>query len=274
MATYFVGDIQGCFDELQALLAKVAFNPSRDELWVVGDMVARGTQSLETLRYLKGLEGSVKPVLGNHDLHLMALYGKVKRVNPKDNLDALLDAPDLNQLIDWLRLQPLAREHKSHSILMAHAGIPPQWDAETALKASYEVQQALAEDGYIEHLIAKMYTNSVSEWSPETQGLERLVYTINALTRMRFLYSNGRLDFDCKLPPANGEKEGLIPWFKQPGRAMKHHTLVFGHWAALMGEVDQPGLQALDTGCCWGHYLTLWHLESNQKITQNKLKKS
>ncbi|MCG9737867.1 symmetrical bis(5'-nucleosyl)-tetraphosphatase [Shewanella insulae] len=274
MATYFVGDIQGCFDELQALLAKVAFNPSKDELWVVGDMVARGTQSLETLRYLKGLEGSVKPVLGNHDLHLMALHAKVKRVNPKDNLGALLEAPDLNLLIDWLRLQPLARELESHAILMAHAGIPPQWDVKTALEESREVQQALAEDDYVEGLIARMYTNSISEWHPQAKGLNRLVYTINALTRMRFLHSDGRLDFDCKLPPSEGEKTGLTPWYKQPGRAMERHTLVFGHWAALMGQVDRPGLQALDTGCCWGQYLTLWHLESNQKITQNKLKKS
>ncbi|MFV7782607.1 symmetrical bis(5'-nucleosyl)-tetraphosphatase [Shewanella marisflavi] len=274
MATYFVGDIQGCFDELQALLAKVAFNPSTDELWVVGDMVARGTQSLETLRYLKGLEGAVKPVLGNHDLHLMALHGKVKRPNPKDHLDALLSAPDIAQLIDWLRLQPLVREHSDQAILMAHAGIPPQWDAATTIEESRQVQQVLSRDDYVDCLISKMYTNESSHWQPEAQGLARWVYTINALTRMRFLYPDGRLDFDCKLPPAQGEEVGLIPWYKQPSLAMEKHTLVFGHWAALMGKVDQIGLHALDTGCCWGQYLTLWHLESNQKITQNKLKKS
>ncbi|MCE9677853.1 symmetrical bis(5'-nucleosyl)-tetraphosphatase [Shewanella sp. AS1] len=274
MATYFIGDIQGCYDELQAILSKVDFTPSRDELWIVGDMVARGEKSLETLRFIRSLDNAAKPVLGNHDLHLLALHHKIKRVNPSDKLGTLLSAPDCQQLIDWLREQPLIRENHKHKVLMSHAGIPPQWDKETALTQAQAVHQALSAPDYASQLITNMYGNQVDAWDETLDDQARLIYTINALTRMRYLHSDGRLDFDCKLAPQSNDNPELTPWFSIPHELTDQYTLVFGHWAALMGQVDSPKYQALDTGCCWGQHLTLWHLESNEKITQNKLKKS
>ncbi|MCG9695814.1 symmetrical bis(5'-nucleosyl)-tetraphosphatase [Shewanella sp. Isolate11] len=274
MATYFIGDIQGCFDELQAILAKVEFNPSKDELWIVGDMVARGDKSLETLRYIKSLDDAAKPVLGNHDLHLLALHNKIKRVNPSDKLGELLNAPDCPQLIDWLRTQPLIRQHPKQQIVMTHAGIPPQWNINTATTQAAAVEQVLRSDNYLSQLIAQMYTNDIDSWSAEMPETEQLVYCVNALTRMRYLYADGRLDFDCKQPPESNTNPLIKPWFLYPRADNNQSIMVFGHWAALMGQVDSPQFKALDTGCCWGEHLTLWHLETNQKITQNKLKKS
>ncbi|QYK02161.1 symmetrical bis(5'-nucleosyl)-tetraphosphatase [Shewanella psychrotolerans] len=274
MATYFIGDIQGCYDELQAILSQVDFNPSKDELWIVGDMVARGNKSLQTIRYIKSLEGSAKPVLGNHDLHLMALHGKLKRPKPSDQLTSLLNADDIGELVDWLRLQPLLRCHPSKAIVMTHAGIPPQWDIDTVITEANAVHQALINPNYLTYLIADMYTNDIARWTDSMPNKARLIYCINALTRMRYLNADGSLDFDCKLPPESNPDNTLKPWFQFPSMTSNTHTLVFGHWAALMGKVDHPSLQALDTGCCWGEHLTLWHLESNQKITQKKLEKS
>ncbi|AQS39731.1 Bis(5'nucleosyl)-tetraphosphatase, ApaH [Shewanella psychrophila] len=274
MANYFVGDIQGCFEELELLLTKVDFNPSRDVLWAVGDLIARGQGSLPTLRYFKQLDGSAKVVLGNHDLHLMAVAAKIKRVNPKDKLDALLDANDLGSLIGWLRLQPLIQELPEQNIIMSHAGVPPQWDIQTLRAQSQLVSNALVSQDYIPSLISKMYTNKVDVWEPDASELQRNIYCINALTRMRFQHLDGRLDFDCKLSPSDCSDPDLIPWFNCNGLINKTHTLVFGHWATVMGEVENPNIHALDTGCCWGEHMTLWHMESDQKITQKKLKKS
>ena len=181
MAHYFVGDIQGCFDELQLLLAKVDFNPAKDELWAVGDFVARGKGSLQTLRYLKSLEGSAKVTLGNHDLHLLAINGKLKRANPKDNLTQLLEAEDINSLIDWLRLQPLVQTLPSHNIIMTHAGVPPKWDIATLQNEANAVSEALQQDNYLSELIAKMYTEEPDLWDSESTGLPRLRYCIQCV---------------------------------------------------------------------------------------------
>ena len=271
MAHYFVGDIQGCFDELQLLLAKVDFNPAKDELWAVGDFVARGKGSLQTLRYLKSLEGSAKVTLGNHDLHLLALHGKLKRANPKDNLAQLLEADDINILIDWLRQQPLVQTLPSHNVIMTHAGVPPQWDLPTLQNEANAVSEALQQDNYLSELIAKMYTEEPDLWDSKSTGLPRLRYCINALTRMRYLLPDGSLDFACKKPVLEKSAE-LTPWFEFDSKLKGSHTLVFGHWAALMGVTHQANVLALDTGCCWGEYMTLWHAETNEKITQQKLK--
>lgn len=273
MAHYFVGDIQGCFNELQALLAKVEFNPSKDELWAVGDLVARGPDSLATLRFFKALEGSGKVVLGNHDLHLMSLHHGIKKVNPKDKLQALLQAEDINQLIDWLRLQPLHRERKKHKIIMSHAGIPPQWDLDTLRKESKNVSKALQKQDYATEILAKMYTDEAEEWHDDLSKFERVRYTINALTRMRYLHTNGKLDFQCKLPPRKNTDPNLHPWFTFDSKISNKYTKVFGHWAALMGRVELDHIQALDTGCCWGEHLTLWHQEKDEKIPQKPLEK-
>lgn len=271
MAHYFVGDIQGCFDELEALLASVDFSPSRDELWAVGDLVARGPKSLTTLRYLKSLGDSAKVVLGNHDLHLMATYGKVKKSNPKDKLADFLEAKDAPLLIDWLRQQPLARELSSHRLIMSHAGVPPHWTLETLRSQVKQVSQALQDQDYLHNLIAKMYTQSPASWNSDLDKSAQQRYCINALTRMRYLHVDGRLDFLCKQSPLTSHNDQLIPWYELPSTIGQTHELVFGHWAALMGQTGNPRFHALDTGCCWGGYLTLWHLESNQTIIQNSM---
>ncbi|GGB61338.1 symmetrical bis(5'-nucleosyl)-tetraphosphatase [Shewanella inventionis] len=271
MAHYFVGDVQGCFAELSLLLQKVDFNPSTDELWAVGDLIARGSESLATLRFFKSLDNSAKIVLGNHDLHLLALHGKLKRPNPQDNLAELLNASDINSLTDWIRQQPLVRTLPEHNIIMTHAGVPPQWDVSTLLQEAEQVSTALQQHDYLTALIAKMYTEDSQQWSSDLAGIDRLRYCINALTRMRFLYPDGRLDFKCKTPPQQQAHASLKPWFEFPSRCAPKNTLVFGHWAALMGQTNHPHYMALDTGCCWGEHLTLWHLEKNEKITQKRL---
>lgn len=273
MAHYFVGDVQGCFAELQKLLEKVDFNPSQDELWAVGDLVARGPDSLATLRFFKSLGDSAKTVLGNHDLHLMAIHGKFKRDKPSDNLKSLLKAHDINELIDWLRQQPLMRELPEQQLIITHAGVPPQWSLETLREESALVSHALKQDDYLEALISKMYTDTAEGSEPTALNIARLRFCINALTRMRYIYADGQLDFNCKSRPQDCTVPQLRPWYEYPSPLRQSHTLVFGHWAALMGNVNDPQLKALDTGCCWGEHLTLWHLEKDQKITQKSLKK-
>ena len=272
MANYFVGDIQGCFEELMLLLEKVDFNPSKDCLWAVGDLVARGPGSLETLRFFKSLASSARVVLGNHDLHLLAIHGKLKRANPKDHLAALLAAEDINNIIDWLRLQPLYQECPEHQLIMTHAGVPPNWDLVTLRTEADRVSEVLKSKSYLHDLVSEMYTNSVDEYHSSLSPLEKQIYCINALTRMRYLKQDGRLDFDCKSPVQSCNHAVLTPWFELESKLPADHTLVFGHWAAIMGQTNHPNRLALDTGCCWGEHMTLWHLESKQKITQEKLK--
>ncbi|WOT04544.1 symmetrical bis(5'-nucleosyl)-tetraphosphatase [Shewanella youngdeokensis] len=271
MANYFVGDIQGCFEELQLVLNKVAFNPSTDCLWAVGDLVARGSGSLPTLQYIRSLQGSAKVVLGNHELHLLAVHGKLKRANPKDHLTELLSSSDADSLIDWLRQQPLYQEYIERKILMVHAGIPPQWDLATLKNQADSVSNALQQTNYLTEVIGNMYTNDINQWLDGLSAQQKNIYTINALTRMRYLYPDKRLDFDCKLPVAKCDNPLLSPWFNHQSILRPEHTIVFGHWAAIMGQTNAKTAQALDTGCCWGEHLTLWHLEADQKITQSKL---
>lgn len=271
MAHYFVGDIQGCFNELQRLLQQVDFNPSKDQLWAVGDLIARGPDSLATLRFFAELEDAAKTVLGNHDLHLLATHAGLKRVKPNDKLGALLAADDIDKLINYIRQQPLYRELPQHQLMMTHAGIPPQWDFATVKREADAVSAILKSDDYIEAIISKMYNDSAEQWSEQLTGSDRLRYCINALTRMRYLHQDGSLDFACKTPPSESNSD-LMPWFEFPQTQLKaEQTIVFGHWAALMGETNKPNIKALDTGCCWGEYMTLWHLETNEYLTQNSL---
>ncbi|WP_133405839.1 symmetrical bis(5'-nucleosyl)-tetraphosphatase [Parashewanella tropica] len=273
MANYFVGDIQGCYHELRLLLDKVAFNPSFDTLWCAGDLVARGPDSLSTLEYLYELEDSVKPVLGNHDLHLLALAAGEKKRNPKDKLDALLESSQLPKLIEWVRAQPLMRYLPEHKLVMTHAGIPPQWDMETLQLQSDKVSTALQREDYISALISKMYHDKQSYWHDDLPEFEKLRFTIDALTRMRFLHADGSLNFNCKQPPESCEDPLLSPWFQWHSPIKSENRVIFGHWAALMGETNDQNAIALDTGCVWGGVMTLWHLETGEKITQKRLKK-
>ena len=272
MANYFVGDIHGCFSELKKLLEVVAFNPSRDVLWSVGDLIARGPESLATLRYFEHLDNSARMVLGNHELNLFGINAGFRTPRPSCQLTELIQSDDFPRLLEWLRLQPLLHELPEHQLVMTHAGVPPQWDLAALRREATRVSDALQRANYLEAVISPMYTDAPEGWHADLQESELIRYCINALTRIRFLYTDGRLDFACKLPPDECDIEELKPWFKFPSKT-DELTKVFGHWAALMGETGNAKIQALDTGCCWDQYLTLWHLESNQKITQSRLKK-
>lgn len=269
MANYIVGDIQGCFDELQLLLEKAHFSKQKDTLWFAGDLVARGPKSLETLRFVKSLGNSAQVVLGNHDLHLLAVSLGLHPVKAKDKTQPIFTAPDKKELLDWLRHQPILAEHDE--FIVCHAGLSPQWSLDTARKEAQNIEQQLQGEKW-EWLIENMYSNTPNVWHKKLEGLNRLRYAINAFTRMRFVYPDGSLDMDCKLPPSQVNESELMPWFKYPKRKPINKRILFGHWAALNG-VENKQVIGLDTGCVWGGYLTMLCWESKQLFTQPALTK-
>lgn len=270
MATYIVGDLQGCLDELLLLLDKVNFQPGADTLWVAGDLVARGPKSLEVLRYLKSLGDNVQIVLGNHDLHLLAVSMGLFKAKDKDRTAPILQAEDSKTLLKWLRKQPLLAEHQE--FVMCHAGISPQWTLKQARHAAREVE-ALLHSKEWRWLIENMYANQPDRWCDSLQGIERYRYIINAFTRMRFCYPDGRLDMACKLPPSQTNSNELVPWFEVKLREKLKKTVIFGHWAALEGYRGKKVI-GLDTGCVWGGSLTMLRWEDKQFFTQQALASS
>lgn len=275
MAIYLVGDIQGCFNELTSLMSQVNFDTKKDTLYIAGDLVARGPQSLETLRLVKSLGNSAKIVLGNHDLHLLAVHAGIKKAKKSDYLDELLSAPDVDKLMSWLASQPLiqkipnanlpqenkldkASDHK-HFGYMSHAGISPQWTLSEALEQAKCVQEKLASKERNEWL-ALMYGEIPNCWQQATTDIEKFRYSINALTRMRFCFNDGSLEFTQKDSPEKTTFPNIFPWFEL---SQTIHTTqwVFGHWASLMGSSSQTNIYPLDTGCVWGNKLTMlrWH---------------
>jgi bis(5'-nucleosyl)-tetraphosphatase (symmetrical) len=259
VAVYAIGDIQGCFDELEALLALIGFEPKHDQLWFAGDLVNRGPQSLQTLRFVHGL--SAVTVLGNHDLHLLASADIPKLRKRKDTLQPILDAPDGRMLLDWLRHQPLLHHDKNLGYTLIHAGLPPQWDLDTAAACAAEVEQVLRSDRYIE-FFNHMYGNKPSQWESGLEGWDRLRFITNCFSRLRFCDSNGRLALDEKGPPGSQPKH-LRPWFDWPQRKSRNMNILFGHWSTL-GAYDQPGIHALDSGCLWGGSLTALRIDENK----------
>lgn len=262
MATYAIGDIQGCFDALQQLLDTLGFNPTRDRLWLVGDLVNRGPQSLEVLRYVKGLGEAAVCVHGNHDLHLVmrdAGYGKVSK---DDTLAPILEAPDRAELLAWLRRVPLF--HVEGEYAMVHAGLLPGWSVTKARDLAAEVESRLAGDDY-QSLLANMWGSEPNAWSDGLKGWERMRVIVNAMTRMRFCTKDGVMNFKAKGPLSSAPPKHY-GWFAVPGRKSANHTLVCGHWSALGLRVE-PNLLALDSGCLWGGALTAVRLE-DRKVTQ------
>ncbi len=257
MAIYAVGDLQGCLDPLKRLLDGLRFDPTRDRLWLVGDLVNRGPHSLEALRFVRDLGEAALTVLGNHDLHLLAVAYGTRRPKGKDTLGPILAAPDRDELIDWLRRQPLLHHDPGLAVLLVHAGIPPVWDIPTALACAREAQAVLAGPG-LRDFLAEMYSDHPDRWEAGLMGLERLRYIINAFTRMRYLTLDGRLEFKTKCAPEQAPP-GLIPWYAAP-REPLGATVVFGHWSTL-GRIRLPGALALDTGCLWGGRLTAARLD-------------
>ena len=256
MAVYAVGDLQGCLEPLKCLLEEVRFTPGKDNLWLVGDLVNRGPQSLETLRYLYAMRDSVTCVLGNHDLHLLAVSRKTERLKKSDTLSEILDAPDGQILLDWLRRQKLLHYDAERNIAMAHAGIPPQWSLKKALRLAAEVEQALRDDKQYEDFLAHMYGNDPAKWDNDLEGTTRLRVITNYFTRMRFCTSEGKLDLKGK-EGIDTAMPGYAPWFSHQQRKTRDVKIVFGHWAALEGRCDEPGIFALDSGCVWGGSMTL-----------------
>jgi len=256
VAVYAVGDIQGCFDELRRLLDMLRFDPAADRLWLVGDLVNRGPKSLETLRFVRGLGPAATTVLGNHDLHLIAVARR-RHDHGGHTLDAVLTAPDRDALVDWLRHRPLLHHDDDTGFTMVHAGLPPQWDLSLAQRCAREVEDALRGpqlDAFLDH----MYGNKPNRWSDTLSGWERLRFAVNCFTRMRYCNAEGRLDFGAKGPPGT-QPQGLFPWFELP-RASRELRLVFGHWSTLRTH-DVRGVYPLDTGCLWGGALTALRLD-------------
>lgn len=246
--TWAIGDLQGCLDCLLRLLPQL---PGDARLWMPGDLVNRGPRSLDSLRWAMAQGERVTVVLGNHDLHLLAVAAGIRRAHRTDTLADILAAPDRDALIDWVRSRPLA--HFGHGWLMVHAGVLPQWSVERTLELADEVHRMLAGPRWLDFL-REMYGNQPAEWSDALRGHDRLRVVVNALTRIRFCTPAGRMDFAAK-EGLDHAPAGYLPWFEVPGRASAGTPIVFGHWAAL-GFMDRPDLLAIDTGCVWGRELT------------------
>ena len=261
MTTYAVGDIQGCIKPLKCVLKKVSFDPQVDVLWSAGDIVNRGPKSLKTLRFLYRMRDSLVMVLGNHDLHLLAVAAGVRPPGRSDTLNKILKAPDRNELISWLHRQPLL--HRQHGYTLVHAGIPPQWSVDKAAALASEVEAVLRSPDCVEFL-RHMYGNEPAVWSDDLQGMARLRLITNYLTRMRYCTWKGKLDLVSKGPRPNCGINTVSAWFSHPQRKTLNDRILFGHWASLEGKTDTPNAIGLDTGCVWGGSLSLYNLETGE----------
>lgn len=261
---YLIGDLQGCCDAFDRLLAELDFSPSRDRLTVLGDLVNRGPASLPTLRRLRDLGDAADALLGNHDLHLLAVAHGVRPEHRSDTLRDILETPEREAWIDWVRQRPLALRREGW--LCVHAGLPPQWDAARTLALADEVQTMLRGPDLRDFLFV-MYGNEPARWRDELHGADRWRFVINVLTRVRFVAADGTLDFKTK-DAALQAPPGLTPWFEAPGRRSEGEPVAFGHWSTL-GLVNRPDLLALDTGCVWGGRLTAVRVDGGRReVTQ------
>jgi bis(5'-nucleosyl)-tetraphosphatase (symmetrical) len=265
MRLFAIGDIQGCAAAFDLLLRKIAFRPARDRLWLVGDLVNRGPDSLGVVRRVMRLGRSVTCVLGNHDLHLLATVAGRRQLSPADTFHDVLEAPDVDAIVEWLRRRPLLHyDHEAKRVLV-HAGIPPAWTVAEARSEAHEVERQLRGRQW-RSALKEMYGDGPSAWSPKLRGAERRRYTINALTRMRYCDRRGRIDLSYSGPPGTQPK-GLVPWFDMPDRGAARVHIVFGHWAAL-GLLRRSDVTALDTGCVWGNHLTAVRLDRPARPVQ------
>jgi len=263
MTTWAIGDLHGCHTELMRLLERIAFDPARDRLWFVGDLVNRGPDSLACLREVRALGASAVCVLGNHDLHLLATASGVRRKPRKDSFDEILAAPDRGELLDWLRRRPLLHHDDALAFTLVHAGVHPAWDLDTARELAGEVERELRREDY-ERMFAYMYGDEPAQWSPALEGAERLRFAINALTRMRYCRPDGALDLGPTDAPGT-QPAGLIPWFEVPDRVAPELRIVFGHWSTL-GFAQYGNAWCLDSGCLWGGCLSALCLEAPDRV--------
>lgn len=260
MAIYAIGDIQGCAVPFEELLDDLEFDPAKDRLWLTGDLVNRGPHSLETLRMVRGFGDSVTTVLGNHDLHLLAVAEGIRQARPQDDLKRVLRAPDRDELLHWLRHLPMAHVDRERKALMVHAGVYPGWGPSRLLRRAGEVETALRGDDYPEFLRG-MYGSEPRKWSGKLAGMDRLRCIANVLTRMRFVDAQRRLDFDQKGPPGS-QPPRLMPWYQHPRMQCDGWRIVCGHWSAL-GFSLQGNIISLDSGCVWGGALTAVRLDGD-----------
>lgn len=269
MAVYAVGDVQGCVVPLEEMLDRLRFEPRRDQLWLTGDLVNRGRHSLETLRLVTRLADSAVAVLGNHDLHLLAVAAGVREARPGDTLEPILRAPDRDELLDWLRRRPLAywdkRPELGRKSLMVHAGVYPGWRKKDVARWAAEVESLLRGehgDGDYRRFLRRMYDRGPSRWDASMERWRRATFITNAFTRMRYCTRHGDLDFEHTGPPG-GQPPELVPWFEHPQRKCRNWRIVFGHWSAL-NFIRSGHAVGLDSGCVWGRALTAIRLDGER----------
>ncbi len=257
MSTYVIGDLQGCFTALQQMLERIAYDPAQDQIILLGDLVNRGTDSLAVLRWAR--DNQIRAVLGNHDLHLLAVAAGYEKQHKGDTLQAILTAPDKDELLDWLRHLPLAIYTSGY--FLVHAGLLPQWTIAQALDLAAEVEKALRSDDHLVYL-GDMYGNHPTQWHDDLQGIARLRVITNGMTRLRFCSATGEMDFTAKAG-LDSAPAGYYPWFHAPNRQSAGTPIVFGHWSALGLQIESDNI-ALDTGCLWGGQLSALRLEDRQ----------
>ena len=266
MSAYAIGDIQGCYSELQNLLNEINFDERRDELWFAGDLVNKGPKSLQTLRFVKALGVNAKITLGNHDLHLLAVAKNIQPLLKKDTIQEILAADDVEELIDWLKSRPLLITDDDLNFTAVHAGLPPQWSLENAKEFAKECELILQSEK-INKLLAEMYGDTPNIWVNSLQDYAKQRFIINCFTRIRFCNSDGMLDFDTKVAPGK-QNTSLIPWYSLPNRKTKDNKIIFGHWSTVhIGNeknFKQYNVYPIDTGCLWGGRLTAMRLEDEK----------
>ncbi|QCI23697.1 bis(5'-nucleosyl)-tetraphosphatase (symmetrical) [Buchnera aphidicola (Macrosiphoniella sanborni)] len=267
MSTYFLSDIHGCYKELKILLKKVCFNHEKDNLWVAGDLVSRGPDSLKVLRYLYSLRNKVQIVLGNHDINLIAVHAGVKKNKKENYFDEFLSASDRFELINWLRCQSLLKIDKKRNIIMSHAGISPQWNISMAKIYTSAFEKCLSQDNYVDFL-KRIYAHNIDFWSSHLNQLDQLRYTFNACTRMRYCYPDSRLNMLYKTSPKLVPFP-LQPWFLIPSQIPKIYSIFFGHWSSLKGTHIPKPFFSLDGGCCWGEELMIFRWEDKKWFFQS-----
>ena len=265
MATYAIGDVQGCLAQLKNLLAKINFDKNKDKLWFCGDIVNRGPESLSTLRFIYELKDKAIVVLGNHDLYCLSRYYGSVKAKKSDSLADIFSAEDKDELLSWLIKQPILHVDTVRKATLVHAGIPPCWDLKTARQLAKEIENLLQDKNKRKDLFANMYGNSPHLWQENLIGWERIRFAINAFTRMRYCYDNGALQLTKKSPPELDEDNNLFPWFKMRDEKKDNFKCYFGHWAALRGISNSENYIALDTGCVWGGTLTAINIDSGQR---------
>ncbi|MEO5343390.1 MAG: symmetrical bis(5'-nucleosyl)-tetraphosphatase [Gammaproteobacteria bacterium SHHR-1] len=258
MAVYAIGDIQGCYDDLQRLLQRIDFDDRRDQLWFAGDLVNRGPKSLQTLRFVQALGPAALTVLGNHDLHLLAAFNGNRKRLKEDGLKAILKAKDSDELCGWLQSQPLLHRDRQLGFCLIHAGLPPQWDIDLACQCAREVE-AVLQGREAKAYFQDMYGNEPRQWKAGLRGMERYRFITNCLTRMRYCDFRGRLALKEKGKPGS-QRIGYYPWFKMPDRRTRQQRIIFGHWSTL-GYLNQHNVWAIDSGCLWGGQLTALRLD-------------